>query len=87
MTEDDLTRHCRIGTIEMIALARYINTYAYKNITYCDGFAQARKPRLLGKHVPTKDQPTTEGHPLLGNGPVNISRGNEYGKNRVAVHC
>jgi hypothetical protein len=25
----------------------------------------------LGKHVPTNAQPTTEGHPLLSNGPVN----------------
>jgi hypothetical protein len=31
-----------------------------------------------GKHVLTNVQPTIEGHPLLGNGPVNASRGNEY---------
>jgi hypothetical protein len=33
---------------------------------------------MLGKHVPTNAQPTIEGHPLLGNGPLNSSRGNEY---------
>jgi hypothetical protein len=33
---------------------------------------------LLGKHVPTNAQPTIEGHPLRGIGPVNTSRGNEY---------
>jgi hypothetical protein len=33
---------------------------------------------LLGKHVPTNAQPKKEGYPLLGNRPVNTSRGNEY---------
>jgi hypothetical protein len=33
----------------------------------------------LGNHVATKAPSTIEGPPLLGNGPVNISRGNEYG--------
>jgi hypothetical protein len=33
---------------------------------------------LLGKHVPINAQPTTKGHPLLGKGPANTSRGNKY---------
>jgi hypothetical protein len=40
---------------------------------------------LLGKHVATNAQPTIEGHPLLGNGPVNTSCGNEYATVREAV--
>jgi hypothetical protein len=57
---------------------------------YCDGFAQSIKlwnqeTPLLGKHVPTNAQPTIEGHPLLGNGPVKATRGNEYATIREAV--
>jgi hypothetical protein len=37
----------------------------------------SQKNPLLGKYVPTNAQPTTEGHPLLGNGPVNRSHDNE----------
>jgi hypothetical protein len=40
---------------------------------------------LLGKHVTTNAQPTTGGHPLLDNGPVNIFRGNEYATIKEAV--
>jgi hypothetical protein len=50
---------------------------------YGDGFAQSiklwsHKNTLLPKHVPTNAQPIIEGHPLLDNGSVNTSRGNEY---------
>jgi hypothetical protein len=54
-----------------------------EEIKYCDGFPQriklwSQETPLLDKHVPTKAQPTIEGYPLLGNGPVSTSRDNEY---------
>jgi hypothetical protein len=36
------------------------------------------KTPLLGKRIPTSTQPTIEGHPLPGIGPVNISHSNKY---------
>jgi hypothetical protein len=58
---------------------------------YSDGFAQniklwSQKTPLLSKHVPTNAQPTTEGHPLLGNAPTSTCRGKEYAIIEE-VHC
>jgi hypothetical protein len=57
---------------------------------YCDGFAQSiklwkQKTPLVGKYIPTNAQPIIEERPLLGNGPVNTSRGNEYATTGEAV--
>jgi hypothetical protein len=54
--------------------------FAFK--AHSDGFLQNIKPwsqknLLLGKHDPIHAQPTIGGYPLLGNGPVNTSGGNE----------
>jgi hypothetical protein len=56
--------------------SRFLNTVTdlLKALSY-----GTRKPSLLlGKHVLTNGQPTIEGHPLLGNGPVDTSCGNTY---------
>lgn len=59
-------------------VVKAVLTSTERSKLYCDGFAQSNK--LWRQKTPTlgKAQTTIKEYPLLGNGPVNAYRGNEY---------